>query len=342
MNTSLASATAKMNEIQRKSVDDRRRRLVYSGGTPHMACNPKTSGIESNPIEGGRLYVIAPGRDTMNGAFNEGTGSFDKKEIEIMPVTYIRGLYRKFVESDAGDMGLRELRSLIEAPYEYGNTAEESYDLAFDYFNVLHPPLSKPCPFGLERVYSSVTPGNLNAQMYQSCPTCRLEELKSEACSERIFQASQSLDSGILQALREELIAACEATLAFADYQISVTEGQLEGAKHGEVGAKKTRNEIDQVYLKMRHRRIDAVREQETQQQIEILTTSLQNALQGAASQPVKAEAPAEAPAEDVIVLSGEDKAKYEEWQKRSAALAKAREVQKQNKATKDEEPKEE
>jgi hypothetical protein len=318
----LASVAARMNETQRATVNDLTRRFVYSGGVPHLVCDPKKSRIMSNPIAGGQLHVLVPSKDTFLGGYDDMNGRFKVVERTIYPAEYIVNLQRKFVDSDSGDVGLMELRSIFDVEHQYGERDADSYDLAFDYFHVLHPPIDK-CPFGLEKTYASRTPGNLNATAYQACPTCRLAELKSKDCDERIYQASQKLDSAVLQALREELILANEKAISFAEIQISVTEAELEGASHGQIGAKRSRNEIDLVYLKMLHRQVDAQKDREIQQQIAVMSAAMQNAMLPALqnTQPVQVVTTDA----DGIVLTGKDKEDYEAWQKKREQMAKAR-----------------
>lgn len=346
--TGLSSVLSKVQATRQTTVaNDMTRRFVYAGGTPMMSCSPRSSGISANPITGGQLHCIVPQKDAWLGTFNDFKQRHDTIERIVSPQENIIYLYRKFVEGEA-DLGLRELKSLFRVEHRYSHDESESFDLAFDYFNIIHPKLN--CPFGLEDIFISRAPGNLAATHYQACPTCRLADLQSTACDERIQAASQHLDAAVFQQLREELIDACQATIAFAQLQVSITDGELEASLRGAV-AKNARTEVDHIYLSMLHRKADEKAEREMQQQITIASATAQAVLQqmqntaavpalGTVSvptpvvgQPVEAVT-VETPEPGSVILSAEEAAEYEAYQRRKAQMAKAREAKTTNAVT--------
>lgn len=324
MSTALGQVIARANQTKEAiSINDFTRRFVYTGGTPMMSMNPKASGISANPIDGGVLWPILPSQDIHMGSFNDYTQKHTVVKRTVSPLENIVYLKRLFVEGE-NDLGLRVLESLTKVEHVYGQSEEESYDLAFDYFAVVHPKIT--CSFGLESVLTSTAPGHMSSKHYQACPTCRLADLTSEACNDRIFAASQRLDSAVLQTLREELISANEATLAYARLQVDLTNADLEKRSRGEHG-KPNRSSVDFIYLKMLHETVTEKKE-----------NNAVNELIGAMKQAFTPQAPGSDPSmileevettvpEGAVVLSAEEAAKYRAYTNRVEAMAKAREA---------------
>jgi hypothetical protein len=316
--TGLGSVITRANQTKAAvTVNDLTRRFVYSGGTPMLAINPKASGIPCNPIDGGILWPILPGLDIHTGAYNERKMRFDVTTRTTSPLENITYLRRLFVEGEQ-DMGVRVLESLTKVEHVYGTSEEESFDLAFDYFAVLHPEIE--CSFGLEKVLTSTAPGQMSATHYQACPTCRLADLTSDECGQRIYRASERLDSAVLQALREELISANQATVNYATYQNDLTNADLEKRTRGEHG-KPNRTWVDFVYLKMLHIKLD---EKKPANSMDDLVTALKTAFTGKVSAD-PSEVLEVAQTEGGVTLSAEEAAEYQAYLNRKAAMAKAR-----------------
>lgn len=316
--TGIAQVIARANQTKAAiTVNDLTRRFVYAGGTPMLAINPKASGIPCNPIDGGVLWPILPGVDITMGAYNERKMKHDVTTRTTSPLENITYLKRLFTEGEQ-DMGVRVLESLTKVEHVYGESEEESFDLAFDYFTVLHPKIE--CEFGLESVLTSTAPGQMSATHYQACPTCRLAELTSEACNERIYRASDRLDSAVLQALREELISSVTATIAYAQYQNDLTNADLEKRTRGEHG-KPNRTWIDFIYLKMLHIKLD---EKKPANSMDDLVTALKTAFTGKVSAD-PSEVLEVAQNEGGVTLSADEAAEYQLYLKRKEQMAAAR-----------------
>lgn len=241
------------------TVNDMTRRFGYSGGAMGMTIDPKSSGLPMNPIEGGQLLLYVPGIEVNHGMYNDFARAYSITKRSIPPTEYAYTVKKKF--QDLEDYGYRNLTCLTQLPYEVSDTAY--IDDAYAYFDVVHPAIV--CPEGLERTQRSTTPGNLAAEWYQSCPTCRLKSLQSQEIQRAID--SSDLDRSILEELRDTLIDACQATVFFAQMKVELIEADLDRRSHGDNG-RTTRNEADYVYLKMLHRKAPQKAEPITADQI--------------------------------------------------------------------------
>lgn len=238
----------KFKSSKATTVNDTTRRLAYSAGVPMMTMNPATSGLPQPFVPGGQLIYLIPQTRRMKGIWNDATQKYSQIVHQLMPGTFAANLRNKFQDKD--DHGYRNLDFLTSLPYHVTN---DSYrDEAEEYFNVVHPRIT--CSEGLERDWVSSTEGNVGAKHYQACPTCRLADLQSQACSDRIFEASNHLDSNILMQLRETLIDACQAAIRFAERRVQLVDADIEKRANGEPVGRTTRNEADYIYLKMLHR----------------------------------------------------------------------------------------
>lgn len=328
---STTATVAKLKAANQIQVNDTTRRFGYSAGVPYLSIDPKYSGLPSRNVPGGRLLTFITEIETVVGPYNEQKKIYPHIPRQITPKEQVYYVAKKFhVGMDAG---FRELQSLTKLPYglleeiKDPNTGkvvrpEQYADEGVDYFAVVHPKLRDACPFGLEDNFVSHAEGNTGAEWFQACPTCRLAELESEECGMRI--ANSHLDRSILTNLRQELINACRAAIVFAETRISLIDADLEKRAHGEHG-RSHRWEVDFIYLKMVHR--EAPQAVKPMSQADIVSQAAQAAASGVfsamnAAQP--APAAIQAP-EDAVVLTGEDKAAYEQWQANKAKMAQVR-----------------
>lgn len=302
---SLLTDLAKSGQAQ---VNDRTRQFVYTGGVPFMAMDPKKSGIRANPITGGRLHILLPKRQGYTGVYDPFKKVYPKLFFDEMPSDFVRVLKRAFMESQ--DMGLRDLAILT--PLEHSFTGESYTDEAYAYFGVVHPTLSQ-CPFGLNKDIQLTEPAvGVSTPVFQFCPTCQLADLKSDACEERMRIASASgLNYQTLTGLKDKLIEACEASLAFVDRRNAEVLAEIDRRRSGEGVGRTSLNTIDHIHLKMMHRTMDK------------------------APQPIIVQAPS-ITAEDVErmvtrkvsnlnVLSDEQMAEYKSYKEKQERMANAR-----------------
>ncbi len=232
------------------SLTDTRRVFSYSGGVPHLTIDAKSSGLDCNPIKGGSLLMHVPMVHGYRGMFNAFQGKYSQHSLPVNPIDSARTVEKKFHLT--ADFGFRVLRPLTAIPY----TVQPYNDPAIEYFNVLHPAIS--CDFGLETEVYSNTEGNVGSHWYQACPTCRLKELESEDCSQRIYEAgARGFDTKILADTRAILVDACRSAITTAQRKVAELEGDIQRRMSGEHG-RNVRNEIDYIYLKMLHQKITA------------------------------------------------------------------------------------
>lgn len=287
-----------------------------------MVMDAKKSGLDCNPIEGGRLLMFAPGKDGYLGGYDPIKKRYPKIYVDITPSDYASLVDRRFRTNE--DFGFRLLPMLTDLPYsnirktnERGETVYEYHDEAEDYFNVVHPPNFAVCPYGLNQKVQLNDPEVGEGELaFQVCPTCQLEMLQSEATSERIFAASERMDSNKLLLLRNALIEAYKAALNHVERKhqmiLSDIARKMTGTQHG----RNTLNTIDRIHLKMMHRSETAQGEQ-----VDVVRTLAQEMAAA-----MKAVATPAAP-----TLSAEELAEYEAYKARKAQMAKAREAKGKN-----------
>lgn len=245
-----------INKLQASEtvVKDRTRMFGYAGGAPNMAMDAKKSGLDCNPIEGGRLLMFAPGKDGYFSGRNL-KGVFQKAYVDLMPGDYAFLVERRFRTET--DFGFRVLKMLTSVPYTFGKNeaGEPTYeDEAYAYFNVVHP-FHEVCPFGLNQKVQLCDPEvGEGEKVFQVCPTCRLADLRSDACLKRISEASGVLNGELLTQLRTALIAANEATLTYVERKSQAVMSDIARSMAGHQGIRATLNSIDRVHLQMMHK----------------------------------------------------------------------------------------
>lgn len=302
-------ATTNRFKANERAVLDRTRRFGYSGGVPNLAMDAKKSGLDCNPIVGGKLLLFVPGRDGYLGGWDDTKGGYKRLHTEIMPGDYAVLVERRFHTGE--DFGYRNLKMLTKVPYAFEDGVYT--DEAYAYFDTLHPKCT--CPYGLNQSVQTSDPEVGESEMvYQHCPTCQLEELKSEACSQRIYQASATLDSRILADLRAVLIEANEAALRHVNGKSQMVLSDIARKMTGQMPGRNTLNTIDRIHLKMMHKE-ESVATSDSAAMIKSLATEMAKAFQAAP-----------APVAPVNTLSAEEVAEYEAYKARKAQMAKARE----------------
>lgn len=320
MNT---SAVVNRFEAANTAVSDRTRMFGYTGGAPGLVMDAKKSGLDCNPIVGGRLLMFVPGKEGYLGGINA-KGFFQKAFVDMMPSDYASVVDRKFHTSD--DFGFRLLPMLTPLPYKAWqeriapNIKKGHYeDEAYTYFDVVHT-TAEPCPYDLNKEMAQHNPEvGLGELVYQPCPTCRLASLRSDAVSERIFNASTALDSQILLKLRETLIEANEATLAHVERKSTMIISDIARTIAGQKGFRTTLNAIDRIHLKMMHKEENS----QSNTQLDMVRTLAQEMASAMrANQPIQ-------PLETEVVqatnvLSADEMAEYAELKaKRDAARSR-------------------
>lgn len=342
--SNLATAVGRVQSQRKGVIADRTRRFVYSGGTPMLVIDPRSSGVQSNPIEGGMIHAIVPWTETLPPVWSDAAKTFKSGSREVLPTESLANIQRKFVLGEMGDMGIREVTTLAQLPYKYDDP-DTAFDEAFDYFEVVHPVLTKECPFGLEKTHTTTTQQNLGAMFHQACPTCRLEFLKSEECDQRIIEASASgFDAAILGQIREELIAINEATLRFANRMVDQTDAELEKKSRGEI-AQSVRHEFDHIYLKMTHRtpnaKLEATIASQAQMTAQMTAQTVAQVMAQINAQNAAQNAPVAPVAEAGTALTADELAEYRELKAKSDAnkerMAKVRAAAKEKKGDGDE-----
>lgn len=216
-----------------------------------MAMDAKKSGIRENPITGGKLHLLLPKRQGFTGAYDAYKKTYPRLWSWDMPSDFVRILERAFVTS--GDMGLREPDMLVQLEHSFDSDGYR--DEAYAYFGVVHPTLTS-CPYGLNKEVQMTDPSaGISTPVFQFCPTCQLKDLKSEACEERMRVASaQGMDYAILEALKNRIIEACEASLAFVERKHEEVMSEIQGRRSGESSGRTRLNVVDRIHLKMLHR----------------------------------------------------------------------------------------
>lgn len=267
---------------------DLRRRFGYSAGVPNLVMDGKKSGLKCNPIDGGSLLPFYAGRDGYKGGLKP-NGEFQQAYIDILPAEYAYRVATMF--QNTTDMGYRTLEMLTDLSYEvpppkpnlpravdfnsrrqdghelaehnrrmnayhemYNDTWYRANDHAYAYFDVVHPVITT-CEYGLNQKIqlrdAGVQPGEL---FYQHCPTCRLQHLKSDACAERIYASSVTMDSKVLADLRSILVEANEAALRFVEANAAMVAGDISKRMTGSDNGRANLNVIDRIHLKMMHK----------------------------------------------------------------------------------------
>ena len=304
----------KANQTQ---ISDTTRRFGYSGGTPMMAMDANKSGLEGcNPIRGGELllFVYNPkAAGYIGGGVDMFTGERKKQYVPLYPRDYQTVVDRAFHTND--DLGYRNLDMLTAVPMTVTDT--EYSDDADKYFSVVHPRLSD-CPYGLNQPVQLSDPevGD-STPVYQHCPTCQLADLRSDACSQRIYEASATLDSQILADLRATLIEANEAALRHVERKSSMVQSDIARKMTGTQAGRNVLNAIDHLHFKMMHKEENAATNTSAEM-IRGLAQEMANAMR----QPT---AVASTLPEGAKVMSAEEVAEYEAYKARKEQMAKAR-----------------
>ena len=310
--------TAQARQLQSSEtvIRDRTRVFGYTGGAPGLLMDAKKSNLDCNPIEGGRLLMFPPGKDGYLGGLDS-KGKFKQVYVDLMPTDYANLVDRKFHLTD--DMGFRMLPMLTSLPYKvWVDEAKNPHyeDEADKYFAVVHPTLSD-CPYGLNQKMAHHNPEvGTGTHIFTHCPTCRLADLKSEACSKRIYDASVELSSEILLKLRETLIEANEATITHITAKSTMVLADVARTIAGGNGFRTGLNTVDRIHLKMLHKEEN----QQANTQLEMmktLATEIATSMKGIA-QPVAVEG---------VTLTAEEAAEYAAYKMRKANMAKAREA---------------
>lgn len=325
MNTAIAQKLQQSEVVVR----DRTRVLGYSGGAPGMVMDAKKSNLDCNPIVGGRLLLFAPGKDGYLGGL-DARGRFKQAYVDIMPSDYANLVDKKFHVAE--DFGFRVLPMLTKLPYRswVENGVPRYEDEAEKYFNVLHT--SQTCPYGLNQKVQMQDPEvGVGELVYQHCPTCQIASLTSEETNKRIYDASQTLDSGILIQLRDTLLEANRAALRHAEAKSAMVMGDIANTVAGKHGFRTSLNTVDRIHLKMMHKEENA--QTNTQNEMfRTLASELASALKGAQEAPQSVPT-AEAPVQTSAVLTEEEIAEYLELKAKQKAaqerMAKAREAKK-------------
>ena len=291
-------------------VADRTRRFGYSGGVPNLTMDAKDSGLDCNPLTGGKLLMFLPGKQGYLGGWDQNKGGYRRLHVDIMPAEYQYGVDKTFHTNE--DFGYRNLDMLTALRHEFSN--DNYFDEADEYFAVVHPTLTS-CKFGLnQKVQLSDSEVGYSGLTYQHCPTCQLADLKSQACSDRIFKASDRLDSRILMELRDVCIEANEAALRYAEGRVQAVLSDIARKMTGTQPGRNTLNTIDRIHLKMQHKEENAQTNTATDM-IKSLAKEMATAIAG-----TKTEA--------VPSLSEAELAEYQELKRKEAArarMAKAR-----------------
>lgn len=271
MNTATAT---RFKTAQNTVVRDSRRVIGYSGGVPHLTMAPKASGLDCNPITGGKILLFVPGQHNYRGMFNTMQGKYPMQSLQIMPSEYAKAVEMKFQITE--DFGYRTLNPLTSLSYSI--TGTEYYDEAEEYFNLLHPQIE--CEFGLEQNVRMMN----DSSDYIACPTCRLKELRSQECVARI--ESSPYDKSILYQTRDIMIDACETALRVTSQKVTELEDDMKRRLSGQNG-RATRNEVDYIHLKMLHRNPPV---EDTASGMHQMTQAITQAFQHGATQTAQSE----------------------------------------------------
>jgi len=317
-------STAQAMKLQNSEVivRDRTRVFGYTGGAPGLLMDAKKSSLDCNPIEGGRLLLFSPGKDGYLGGLDV-KGKFKQAYVDIMPTDYANLVDRRFHLTD--DMGFRMLPMLTKLPYKVwtetvdGKNVPRYEDEANKYFDVVHPELA-PCPFGLNTKLAHHNPEvGTGKLIFTHCPTCRLADLKSDACSERIYQASETLDSAILLELRRVLIEANEATITHITSKSTMVQADIARTIAGGTGFRTGMNAVDRIHLRQLHKEEN----QQSNTQLDAMKTLAQE--MAAAMKSVQAPAVVEAPVQEGVTLTPDEAAEFAAYKAKKELMAKAR-----------------
>lgn len=249
MNTATAMEQAGQRLEQSQGVvADTTRVFGYSGGVTHLIMDASDSGLKFNPIPGGTLLpFMTPEKHGYRGLFDDLKGKNPQHYLTKTPSDNAWTVEREFrVKKDQGYRTLTPLK-----PLPHGFNQGVYTDQAFRYFDILHPEITN-CPFDLEK---DVRFEN-DAFAYIACPMCRLAELKSDACSQRIFDAgANGFDTQVLADTRAVLIDACETAIRYTTATVSELEMDMKKRLSGDHG-RTTRHEVDLVHLRQLHRNV--------------------------------------------------------------------------------------
>lgn len=303
------------------AVSSRTRLLGYAGGSPGMIMDQKKSGLDCNPIEGGRLLLFFPGKDGYIGGYDKWKGQYQKAYVDLMPSDYRFHVDRMFHTQT--DFGYRNLDMLTDLPYEIRR--DDYVDAAAEYFSVVHPFIGH-CPFGLNQKVQMADPEVGEGELvYVHCPSCRLADLKSKDCIARIETAAAGgLDRNILISLRSMLIEANEATIRFADSSIRKVQGEITKRMAGAANGRTALNTVDRIHLKQMHK--EENKQTDTGlQMIKEFGASVAEAL--LAKQTTPATPPVDVPQNTSVAAASSatiDEAEFRDFQKWKAKVAAA------------------
>ena len=237
-----------------ESINDRTRRFCYAGGTPMMALAPKNSGLDCNPITGGRLHQLVAKRQFYGGAYDPYKKTYPRLFNWEMPGDFAKVLSTRFEQQ--ADMGFRNLPMLTALPHSLDG--DNYYDDAYAYFNVVHPFIEK-CPYGLNKDVQLTDPqAGQSTPVFQHCPTCQLKDLESQACTDRIEQAIASnpevFERNTLNELRSTLIEANRAAIAYCERSLASVQAEIDARRSGAPQGRTHFNTIDNIQFKMMHK----------------------------------------------------------------------------------------
>lgn len=290
----------RMQTAEQANVNDRTRCFGYTGGVPHLKMDAKKSGLDCNPIIGGKLLLFLPTKGSYLGGLDVQKGVFPRIHYETMPSAHATVVNRMFHSQE--DFGYRNLPMLTKLRYDV--TSEGYRDDADDYFAIVHPFIAN-CPYGLNQAVQMEDPEIGDSQsVWQFCPTCQLMELQSEACEQRIYQASSVMDSAILADLRATVIEACEASVRHVSRKSQMIFSDMAKKMTGAQPGRNVLNTIDRVHLQMLHK----TEPKGSDNMAEIMgafVSALKEAGMGPQSQPVQPQG---------VVLTGEEFAAYEKF----------------------------
>ena len=263
-----------------------------------------------NPIRGGELLLFVHNPKAsgyIGGGVDMFTGERKKQYVPLYPRDYQSVVDRAFHTQD--DLGYRNLDMLTAVPMTVNDV--EYIDDADKYFAVVHPKL--PCTYGLNRPVQLSDPevGD-STPVYQHCPTCQLADLKSDACSQRIYEASETLDSNILAELRAVLIESNEAALRHVERKSQMVQSDIARKMTGTQPGRNVMNTIDFLHLKMMHKEVGTASNTSTE-----MIRGLAQEMATAMRTPMTPVVP-----DGAKVLSPQDAAAFEAWQASQAVTS--------------------
>lgn len=251
-----ANLISAMKQGGMESINDRTRRFCYTGGTPMMSLAAKNSGLDCNPITGGRLHQLVAKRQFYGGAYDPYKKTYPRLFNWELPGDFAKVLSQRFEQ--AADMGFRNLPMLTALPHSLDATTNEYFDDAYAYFNVVHPFVGE-CPFGLNKDVQLTDPqAGQSTPVFQHCPTCQLKDLESQACLDRISNAVQSnpavYNEKTLLELRSTLIEANRASIAYVERSLAAVKAEIDGRRSGAPQGRTHFNTVDNIGFKMMHK----------------------------------------------------------------------------------------